>query len=155
MAVFRDGRCQLAVRSTPQECLDRLWGHLTGSEEHRPAGVVLERFALRGDLAPQQRGSEMGTSQMIGAIRWMVGHHRVPLMMQTPQNAHAMERQRPFLDWPGRRWTSYGQGRDAKMAELHGLFRISTTLSAADRAAWHEALDENVRRGWVLPSARP
>jgi hypothetical protein len=102
--------------------------------------VVLERFALRNDLAAMQTGSEMGTSQMIGAIRWMLRHHGIPLMMQTPRQAHALEQQEPFKDWPQRRWASYGQGRDAKMAELHGLFRVSTSLSAAARAEWHSRL---------------
>lgn len=142
VAIFRGGRCVEAHRSTPDAALDKLWVHLDVPMdlESRPWAVVLERFALRGDLAPQQRGSEMGTSQMIGAIRWMCRHLSVPVVMQTPQNAHAMERAVPFCDWPQRRWASYGQGRDAKMAELHGLFRISTTLNNQQRAAWHRQL---------------
>jgi hypothetical protein len=146
VAIFRGGRCIKALKSTPDECLDRLWRHLTqaegeyGTPLHRPRAVVLERFALRGDLAPMQRGSEMGTSQMIGAIRWQLRYHGVPLVMQTPQNAHAIERAAPFADWPQRRWASYGQGRDAKMAELHGYFRISTSLTHGARTAWHNQL---------------
>lgn len=34
--------------------------------------VVYERFGLREDLALEQAGSEMGTAQMIGAIKWIV-----------------------------------------------------------------------------------
>jgi hypothetical protein len=66
----------------------------------------------------------------------------VPLVMQTPSQAHDLEkRSEPFRSWPLRRWTSYGQGRDAKMAELHGYFRISTSRpSAADREAWRSSL---------------
>lgn len=145
VAVFRDGVCQTALKSTPDECLDRLWKHLRGAEEgmgvlHPPKAIVLERFALRNDLAAMQTGSEMGTSQMIGAIRWMARYYGIPLHMQTPHQAHAISRQKPFDDWPLRRFASYGQGTDAKMAELHGLFRISTSLSTAARRDWHLSL---------------
>lgn len=139
VAIFRNGVCAQALKSTPDECLDKLWGHLDVEHGHplRPLAVVVERFALRNDLAAMQTGSEMGTSQMIGAIRWMCRHHEVPIHMQTPYQAHAIEKQKPFADWPQRRFASYGQGRDAKMAELHGYFRISTSLSTAARRDWH------------------
>jgi hypothetical protein len=147
VAVYRDGRCQLALRSTPTECLDKLWEHLgldpLSEDWHAtaPRAVVVERFALRADLAAMQKGSEMGTSQMIGAIRWMCHNRRVPVVMQTPYQAHAIERQQPFAAWPQRRFVSYGEGRDAKMAELHGLFKISTSLTAKQRRSWHESMD--------------
>lgn len=133
-----------ALRSTPDECLDKLWEHLGFAHPStRPAGLVLERFALFGHLAAMQTGSEMGTPQMIGAIRWMCRHTGTPLVMQTPQNAHSIEdRVEPFASWPQRRWKSYGQGRDSKMAELHGYFKVNSSFRlAADRAAWHRELD--------------
>lgn len=140
VAIFEGGRCVQALRSTPGECLDKLWEHLGFAHPStRPQGVVLEHFTLRGDLAAMQVGGEMGTSQMIGAVRWMCRNREVPLVLQIPQNAHGIERKEPFARWPQRRFASYGQGRDAKMAELHGLFRVSTSFRLdADRAAWYE-----------------
>lgn len=145
VAIFEGGRCVRAVRSTPPECLDRLWEHLGHAHPStRPVGLVLEQFTLFGHLAAQQRGSEMGTSQMIGAIRWMCRHLEVPLVLQIPQNAHGIERKEPFDSWPARRWASYGQGRDAKMAELHAAFRVSTSMSSAQRREWHDSIKD----GW-------
>lgn len=146
VAIFHRGSCVQALRSVPEECLDKLWEHLghSTSGPTRPAGIVLERFALRADLAAMQTGSELGTVQMIGAIRWMCRARGVPLMMQTPSQAHSVEKRlEPFHSWPIRRFASYGQGKDAKMAELHGYFRIST--SATDQA----------RRGWLSSMAVP
>lgn len=141
VAVFVQGRCAQAVRSTPDECLDKLWEHLSYSGRTRPVGIVLEQFALRADLAAAQTGSQMGTSQMIGAIRWMARHHGVPVHMQTPRQAHSINgatSRLSFRDWPQRKYRSYGQGADAKMAELHGYFRISTSMP-----------NENLRRAWL------
>ena len=141
VAIFRGGRCVQALKSTPDECLDRLWIHLGyGFSPARPLAVVLEAFNLRADLMAMQSGSEMGTSQMIGAVRWMCRNRGVPVVMQTPSQAHSIERKEPFSARPQRWYISYGQGRDAKMAELHGLFRISTSLGVATRAAWHKDL---------------
>lgn len=145
VAVFDGGMARTAYKSTPDETLDLLWHdlHIDDSQRppsarcNRPRAVVLERFALRADLAPQQKGSEMGTSQMIGAIRWMCRQTGTPVYMQTPMQAHSLEKAAPFNLWPLRKWVSYGQGRDAKMAELHGLFRISTSLNKAQRNVWH------------------
>ena len=138
VAIFHQGVCVQALRSVPEECLDKLWEHLGfGAPSARPAGVVLEAFNLRGDLSAMQRGSEMGTSQMIGAIRWMCRHRQVPLVMQTPGQAHSIHRRlEPFKSWPQRRWVSYGQGFDAKMAEMHGYFRVSTSSTTGGRKEW-------------------
>lgn len=146
VAVFVEGRCAQAVRSTPDECLDKLWEHLSYTGFTRPVAIVLEQFALRADLAAQQTGSQMGTSQMIGAIRWMARHHGVPVQMQTPRQAHSINDPRNtkavLHDWPQRKYRSYGQGADAKMAELHGYFRISTSMrTEADRREWLATLD--------------
>jgi hypothetical protein len=143
VAIFSGGRCVQAVRSTPDECLDKLWEHLGFAHSStRPAGVVLERFALFGHLAAMQTGSEMGTPQMIGAIRWMCRNHEVPLVMQTPQNAHSLERSEPWAGRPLRWWRSFGQGRDSKMAELHGYHRIANSfVLKADKAEWLAGLD--------------
>jgi len=140
VAIFQGGRCVQALRSVPDECLDKLWEH-TGYEhpETTPRGVVLEAFNLRADLAAMQTGSEMGTSQMIGAVRWVCRNRGVPVVMQTPSQAHSLERKAPFASWPQRRFASYGQGRDAKMAELHGMFKISASLTSAQRDVWHDS----------------
>jgi len=142
VAIFHRGRCVQALQSTPDVCLDKLWEHLGfGAPVARPAGLVIERFALRPDLAHQQTGSEMGTSQMIGAVRWMARHRSTPLVVQTPSQAHSLEKSAAWKDRPLRWWASYGHGRDAKMAELHGYFRISTSMSgASERARWLAAL---------------
>lgn len=146
IAIFHQGRCVQALRSVPEECLDKLWEHVNYDLDSpsRPAAIVLERFALRGDLAAMQTGSELGTPQMIGAIRWMTRVREVPLVMQTPQNAHSIDKSTSklvFRTWPQRRWASYGQGTDAKMAEKHGYFKISTSRPTnSAREAWMESL---------------
>lgn len=145
VAIFQNGRCLQALRSTPDECNDKLWEHTGyGSPAVRPVGVVLERFALRADLAAMQTGSEMGTSQMIGVIRWICRTRGVPLVMQTPSQAWSLDTDpgtEPFRSWPQRRWASYGHGKDAKMAERHGYFRVSTSRpTAAERDAWRASL---------------
>lgn len=147
VAIFQNARCVQAVRSVPEECLDKLWEHLGyRAPSARPAGIVLERFALRGDLAAAQTGSELGTVQMIGAIRWMCRQTQTPLVMQTPQNAHAVDKSTStlvFRKWPQRRWASYGQGSDAKMAEKHGYFRLSSVQpNNAARNAWMDSLGD-------------
>lgn len=142
VAIFHQGRCVQAIRSTPDECLDKLWEHLGADPQGptRPAGVVLERFALRADLAAQQTGSEMGTSQMIGAVRWICRTRGVPVQMQTPSQAHSIDgpaSKLVFRDWGQRAWKSYGQGGDAKMAERHGYFRLSAAQpTERERQAW-------------------
>lgn len=133
-----------AVRSVPEECLDKLWEHLgyDPAGPTRPRGIVLEAFHLRADLAAMQTGSQLGTVQMIGAVRWMCRTREAPLMMQTPSQAHGIEKRlEPFHSWPVRRWASYGQGRDAKMAELHGYFRVSTSLTTRAREEWLASLE--------------
>lgn len=142
VAIFHRGRCVQALRSTPDECLDRLWEHLGyGALVARPVGVVLESFLLRPDLAAQQTGSDMGTSQMIGAARWICRVRHTPVEMQTPKQAHLMRDVAPFCNWPQRRWESYGQGKDAKMAELHGYRRIWASLTPRQRSEWYLTLD--------------
>lgn len=144
IAIFEGGRCVQALRSVPDECLDKLFEHCWDRySSTAPRGVVLESFLLRADLAPQQTGSEMGTSQMIGAVRWICRNRGVPLVMQTPSQARSIERLEPFGGWPQRRWISYGHGGDAKMAERHGYFRISTSFKRDhDRDSWLSGIDQ-------------
>jgi hypothetical protein len=151
LAEFRGGRCVAASETRPEEFCDMLFD--LSSESDRSAGpngvrgemapdlVVLERFALRGELMAQQQGSEFLTSQMIGTIRFICRRGGIPLVVQTPQQHKTVLKRQPWKDWPLRRWTSYGHGPHAKSAELHGYFYVQERLRELGTARMQEWLD--------------
>ena len=144
LAVWSGARCREAVETRPDDMVDRLV-----DVQPRPALLVLEAFALRGNLMAEQQGSEFLTSQLIGALRHVCRRAQIPVIMQTPWQAKQLERLEPWRDWPLRAFVSYGQGRHAKDAELHGLKHIRTHLARTDRAGladWLQAQHLQARR---------
>lgn len=63
--------CESAVERSPQGALDWLWMELGAQAVDV---VVYETFQLYPQHAQLLTGSEMETSQMIGAIKWQVHH---------------------------------------------------------------------------------
>jgi hypothetical protein len=151
LAEFRGGRCIAASETRPEAFCDMLFD--LSHESDRSAGpngvrgemapdlVVLERFALRGELMAQQQGSEFLTSQMIGAIRFICRRGGIPLVIQTPQQHKLIPKREPWKSWPLRRWTSYGHGPHAKSAEMHGLFYLQEQLRGQSTVRMHQWLE--------------
>lgn len=72
VATFRDGRCTQAFECTPEEgllCIEKVLANRLAQT------IVVEKFTLYPDKAAEQAGSEMLTSEMIGAIKWQVNRH--------------------------------------------------------------------------------
>lgn len=145
LAEFRGGRCISATETRPHDIEDRLYASLVDPQQANSAAravggvahpqlLVVERFALRGDLMAQQQGSEFLTSQLIGALRCLCRLFRVPVVIQTPHQASVVKKRQPWEGWPVRRWTSYGHGTHAKLAEQHGYFFVQERLREQDRA---------------------
>lgn len=116
VAMFRGYHCLWAKEFTPEEILQYLSSRLKGSEV-----LVVERFQLYPHLAQTQAGSDMKTSQLIGALRLLACQQGVPVVIQqaalkTP--AESMIRKRKITR------QSLGKGDHAKDAETHGYAYI-------------------------------
>lgn len=140
LAEFRGGVCVAATETRPSAIEDRLFASAFRSEPLAVPGggvahpdlLVVERFALRGDLMAQQQGSEFLTSQLIGSLRCLCRIAGIPAVIQTPHQASLTKKRAPWAQWPIRRWTSYGHGGHAKLAEQHGYFYIQERLRGVD-----------------------
>lgn len=112
VALFKGRQCMWAKEFTPKGILKHLEAHLMGTEV-----LVIERYQLYPHLAQAQAGSDMLTSQLIGALRLMACQLGVPVVLQqaalkTPtENAIAKR---------GIARKSKGKGNHAKDAETHG-----------------------------------
>lgn len=71
-ATFVDGSCTLGIECEPDQALDALHHAITTGIV---TTIVVENWRLYGDKAAKQVGSEMLTSQMIGAVKWQVRQH--------------------------------------------------------------------------------
>ncbi len=71
MAVWQRENCVSTHELSPDQAL-RTLDYMTSPDFWKPPSlVVYERFALDPRRAGQQSGSEFGTSQMIGVIKWL------------------------------------------------------------------------------------
>lgn len=141
LAEWHGTGCVRASETTPVQIEDRLYGMLLN--DFPIDRVVIERFALRGELMYQQQGSEFLTSQLIGSLRFICRSFGVPVTIQTAQQHKVVLKRDPWRTWPQRRWVSYGHGPHAKSAELHGYFFIESVLRQQGQAAlqeWKESL---------------
>lgn len=116
VALFKGQRCMWAREFTPEGILKYLADHLNGSE-----ALVVERFQLYPHLAQKQSGSDMLTSQLIGALRLLACQKGVPVVIQqaalkTPAESAIIKRNVPRQ--------STGNGDHAKDAETHGYAYI-------------------------------
>ena len=114
VAVFDQGRCVQCMEQTPLGSLKMLLGLLKDKElDH----VVIERYQLYPNKAMLQSGSDMLTSQLIGAMRALAWLYDVPVTLQQAalkKPTEALIRRRNIER------LSFGKGDHAKDAESHG-----------------------------------
>ena len=114
VAVFDQGRCVQCMEQTPLGSLKMLLGLLKDKElDH----VVIERYQLYPNKAMLQSGSDMLTSQLIGAMRALAWLYDVPVTLQQAalkKPTEALIRRRNIER------LSFGKGDHAKDAETHG-----------------------------------
>lgn len=114
VAVFDQGRCVQCMEQTPLGSLKMLLGLLKDKElDH----VVIERYQLYPNKAMLQSGSDMLTSQLIGAMRALAWLYEVPVTLQQAalkKPTEALIRRRNIER------LSFGKGDHAKDAESHG-----------------------------------
>lgn len=79
--------------------------------------LVVERYQLYPNKAAQQHGSDMLTSQLIGAIRWIGHQHGIPVVQQQAALKVPTE---SLINHRGVERKSLGEGGHAKDAETHG-----------------------------------
>lgn len=118
-AEFTDeGVCLSATETTPERLCDLL--HTSIVDHIAPSTLVIERFALRGELMAQQQGSEFKTSQLIGALKVLSRIGGITVVMQTPWQAKSLLKHEPYCHWKPGQWPSFRHGPHAKDAFLHG-----------------------------------
>lgn len=114
VAVFDQGRCVQCMEQTPLGSLKMLLGLLKDKElDH----VVIERYQLYPNKAMLQSGSDMLTSQLIGAMRALAWLYDVPVTIQQAalkKPTEALIRRRKIER------LSFGEGDHARDAESHG-----------------------------------
>lgn len=111
-------RCFNAEEITPEQTLERLWRARPGTW----SAFVVEGFWLQPAEAPKLVGSELLTSQLIGAIRWVgvVKNTRVAIQSnQVKKPTRALLRRRAIA-----RVAPATPGNHARDAELHGWHYI-------------------------------
>jgi hypothetical protein len=72
-------RCYAAWEFAPEECENYLTKMVS---DHNIDGLVVEQFNLYPDQAMAQTGSEMGTCERIGVVKYLARVYGVPLTMQ-------------------------------------------------------------------------
>lgn len=144
LARWRGTECLEAVETTPVGVVDLL--HAALDTPGQPRLLVLEAFNLRGSLMAEQQGSEFLTSQLIGALRHTCRRADIPVAMQTPWQAKQLQQLAPWRDWPVRAFTSYGHGRHAKDAELHGIKYLRSWMAKNDVPALGDWMADQARR---------
>lgn len=95
--------------------------------------LVHERFALYpgAEQGRGQMGSEFLTSQMIGVLKFICRHTKVPVVSHLASHHKNLVKRAEFRPpvKPLRAWKSYGNGGHAKDAESLGLYHIHTQLN--------------------------
>lgn len=128
LAYFEDSACVWAREETPLGTMQYLGKHLHG--EHV---LVVERYQLYPHLAQTQQGSDMRTSQMIGALKWLAYRRGARVVIQQAALKRATE---ALIIKRGIARKATGNGDHAKDAETHGytyLWRSSQTRSEPPR----------------------
>lgn len=108
--------CIRALELTPEQAEELIWSMGTNSAIDV---LVIESWRLFPDMAPKLAGSDMPTSQLIGALRFIARRHGVPVVFQDPVIKVPMQH---LLRSAGiaLRSVKEGRGGHAKDAELHG-----------------------------------
>lgn len=113
VALFDKGRCVYCAEHTPESSLQWLKKQLRLGLDH----VVIERFQLYPNKAAAQHGSDMLTSQLIGAMRFVCCLYKTEVSQQQaalkkPTESLIIKRNIERL--------SVQEGNHAKDAETHG-----------------------------------
>lgn len=149
VAYFEDQECRWATEYSPSGLLllleDCRLGYGLGPNERAVdlQGLVVERFQLYGDRMGAQVGSDMLTSQLIGALRleadlagwWMVQQQAA---LKTPTENLIRHR--------GITLRSLGHGGHARDAETHGftfLWKTSQNPNTDYNGGWTDAEDDD------------
>lgn len=127
VARFDGDQCTWAEEYDPTSAMRYLAEHLPGADV-----LVVERYQLYPHLAQKQQGSDMRTSQMIGALKWLAWTLDVPVVIQQAalkKPTEALIRHRNIQ----RR--SKGPGDHAKDAETHGYTYLWKNVTKARKSA--------------------
>lgn len=115
--------CPSAVEMTPDDCVDFVREEVSGFNVNDfpakiPDQVVVEGFWLKGGIdAIRQAGSEMETTEVIGAIRHLCRWAGMPFQKVANGQDAIITR----LEAAGYEWTARGHGGHAKDAEAVGV----------------------------------
>lgn len=124
LSLFVNGECVWALETDPLTAMQHLSYTLEATDV-----VVVERYQLYPHLAQTQQGSDMRTSQMIGALKWLAYQRNVPVVIQQAALKKPTE---ALIQRRGITRKALGKGDHAKDSETHGytyLFRSSETRS--------------------------
>lgn len=121
IATWQGARCLAAWKTTPERVLE-----LIEAPESRWQLVICERYQLYGWLLPQQTGSEMWTSQMIGALRWTCRRRGIPFITQQASVMKGFRKQEDCLPWHGR---CPAANEDARCAYYHGAWALARKMT--------------------------
>lgn len=113
VALFEYGECVRCLEETPGGSLKML-NHLLRQGLDQ---VVIERFQLYPNKAAKQHGSDMLTSQLIGAMRLLACIHHTPVTIQQAALKRPTE---ALINRRGIKRLSLGVSNHAKDAETHG-----------------------------------
>lgn len=113
VALFEKGKCVYSREHSPESSLQWLDERLKEGLDH----VVIERFQLYPNKAAAQHGSDMLTSQLIGAMRLLACQHKCPV---TQQQAALKKPTENLVKRRGVKRLSTKEGNHAKDAETHG-----------------------------------
>lgn len=133
VAFFEGEGCSWALNFTPSDAMDFLLQEVPGVDV-----VVVERYQLYPHLAQLQQGSDMRTSQMIGAIKVVARMHGVPVVIQPAAFKKAAE---SLIKHRGIVRKSLGHGDHAKDAETHGYTYLWKTKNK--QSVIQDALDRS------------
>lgn len=113
VALFEKGKCVYSKEHTPASSLEWLTQRLEEGLDY----VVIERFQLYPDKAAAQHGSDMLTSQLIGAMRLLACQHNTPHVQQQAALKKPAEN---LINRRKIKRLSLKEGNHAKDAETHG-----------------------------------
>ena len=104
------------------------WGHVGGNfttletliKTARPDVLVVEEYRIYGWRAKQHSWSDVPTLRLIGAIQMLAAQQRMPIVMQTAQQAKGFSEDEKL-----RAWNFYQTGmKHANDAIRHGCYYI-------------------------------
>lgn len=113
VALFDQGKCTYCREHSPESALEWLAERLQEGLDH----VVIERFQLYPNKASAQHGSDMLTSQLIGAMRLLACQYNTPV---TQQQAALKKPTENLINRRGIERRSVREGNHARDAETHG-----------------------------------